>query len=186
MPSTTMKKVIRFENEAGYGPYTSGIHARMNRRVESMIGLKPEPHEDGCKLKSISSYGGFCGFKDWPQLARWIEGNHLVVRAYFKLGMRIVTYEVPEDAYYPARSQVVFIKSRSTLVEEIHECSEELLRKIEDAYEESFSVEPEPELDYVQKEVKTTSSYGGAYGSCYKAAKVKPQRSWSGSSRFFS
>lgn len=181
MPSTTMKKVIRFENEAGYGPYTSGIHARMNRRVESLIGLKPEPHEDGCKLKSISSYGGFCGFKDWPQLARWIEGNHLVVRAYFKLGMRIVTYEVPEDAYYPARSQVVFIKSRSTRVEEIHACSEELLRKIEDAYEDSFSVEPEP----VQEIHKPKSSYG-TLGVTYKRSKESLQRSWSGSSRFFS
>lgn len=181
MPSTTMKKVIRFENEAGYGPYTSGIHARMNRRVESMIGLKPEPQEDGCKLKSISSYGGFCGFKDWPQLARWIEGNHLVVRAYFNLGMRIVTYEVPEDAYYPARSQVVFIKSRSTLVEEIHECSEELLRKIEDAYEESFLTEPEP----VQVIHKSKSRYD-TLGVTYKRSKESLQRSWSGSSRFFS
>lgn len=110
-----VKSVVRMENADGLGPYTAQVIDKLPRRYWQDLMQKPSPEEDGFPLeKSVGSYGGFCGFQDLAQLAKWVDGKLVLLRELGLHGIKIVEYQVPESKYFLCRSQVVFIKSAAT------------------------------------------------------------------------
>lgn len=112
--------VYRFENDRGFGPYTSRgccgpeQFALQSELCEAHCDSYHPPIWEG--VRGFKSGDMFCGCPSLDSLKVWFDG---FVERLFEAGYSICCYEVPESDVRYGRNQVAFSWENAELVERI-------------------------------------------------------------------